>query len=183
MNKYPDKHRRKSLRLKDYDYTSPGFYFITAFIKNREIHFGEIKDHTVVLNKMGRIANAILKEIPKNHPNAALNAYVIMPNHVHCIIQLLDKTKSKGVACNTPFTSEYHSSISPSSGSLSVIIRNYKSSVTRQCRLKGHNYFQWHRGFHDTIIRSDKQLHAIREYIKTNPQNWEQDPENNKSRP
>lgn len=67
------------------------------------MHFGEIKDHTVVLNNMGSIANTVLKEITNNHPNAILDTYVIMLNHIHCIIQLFDKMKGKGVACNTPY--------------------------------------------------------------------------------
>lgn len=134
---------------------------------------------------MGVIAESALCEIPNHHPEASIDSSIIMPNHIHCVLKLQAQTQCKGAACCTRkdngmsfYRSEYHSDVASNLGSLSVIIRNYKSSVTRQCREAGFNYFKWHRGFYDTITRSEKQLLAIREYIKTNPQNWAQDPEN-----
>ena len=185
MGKYSEYTRKNTLRLKSHDYSTPGYYFVTILTGNREPFFGIIDNLRVVLTDMGVIAESALCAIPNHHSEASIDSSIIMPNHIHCILKLQAQTQSKGAACCTrndgsvTFNkSEYHSKIASNLGSLSVIIRNYKSSVTRQCREAGFSYFQWHRGFHDIVIRSEKQLNAITEYIRANPQNWDQDPEN-----
>ena len=98
-----------------------------------------------------------------------------MPNHVHGIIQLLgDEYTSRDVACNVS-TSEHMSNISPKSGTLSTIVRSYKSAVTRSIRKHHHPKFEWQPRFYDHVIRNDQSLNKIRQYINLNPKNWKRD--------
>lgn len=81
-------HHRKSIRLKDYDYSKAGLYFITICVNNRECLFGKISNGQMELNEAGNIAYKYWKEIPKHFPHVILHEYVVMPNHVHGIIEL-----------------------------------------------------------------------------------------------
>ena len=82
---------RKSIRLKGYDYAQPGFYFITIVTKNHRNLFGKIKYGEMILNKAGKIAEKYWLEIPQHFPNTRLHEYIIMPNHIHGIIEILEK--------------------------------------------------------------------------------------------
>jgi len=91
MKRYnPNIHHRKSIRLKGYDYSREGLYFITICTHNRECLFGEIVDGNMILNEAGKIADACWQDIPNHFPNAVLHEYIVMPNHVHGIIELVD---------------------------------------------------------------------------------------------
>jgi putative transposase len=90
MNNYnPNIHHRRSIRLKGYDYSQEGLYFITINTKDRECLFGEIVDGKMVLNDAGKIANKCWLEIPKHFPDTVLHDHIVMPNHVHGIIELI----------------------------------------------------------------------------------------------
>ena len=90
MNIYnPQMHNRRSIRFKGYDYTQAGLYFITICCQNRACLFGEIENGKMMLNDAGAIANDCWLNIPNHFPNAILHEYVIMPNHVHGIIELV----------------------------------------------------------------------------------------------
>jgi len=82
----PEKHRRRTIRLQDYDYSQAGAYFITVCTKNRECLFGEISDGKIVLNEFGQIVESVWLDLPKHYPNIELDAFVIMPNHIHGIV-------------------------------------------------------------------------------------------------
>jgi len=88
MKYNPDIHHRRSIRLKGYDYSQAGFYFITICTQNRLCLFGEIKNGEMVLNEYGRIAGKCLLAIPDHYPHVKLNQFVVMPNHIHCIIEI-----------------------------------------------------------------------------------------------
>ncbi|MBT4722266.1 transposase [Candidatus Falkowbacteria bacterium] len=92
MEKYKDKYRTESTRLQYWDYSSPGYYFITICTKNREDYFGEIKNEKICLNKIGNVAQRFWLEIPNHFSNVTLNEFVIMPNHVHGIVVINDAT-------------------------------------------------------------------------------------------
>ena len=182
----PQKHHRRSVRLQGYDYTSPGWYFVTIFTKDRIEYFGSVEKDSVRLTEIGKNVEKTWNRIPHLYENAVLDAYIIMPNHIHGIIGLIDGVVyensstypiCKGVCKNAPENGDYYSRISPVKMSLPVIIRSYKSAVTGWCRRHKHEYFVWHRSFYDHIIRSDKQLSAIRQYIRNNPSNWAEDPD------
>jgi len=82
----PEKHHRRSIRLRGYDYTQPGAYFVTIVTRNRECLFGDVVDGNVALNEYGHVVHACWKAIPDHFPNVTLDAFVVMPNHVHGII-------------------------------------------------------------------------------------------------
>jgi len=86
----PNKHHRRSIRLKGYDYTQPGGYFVTIVTYHRDLLFGEIVNEEMQLNDLGKIVEECWRAIPEHIPNVELGAYVIMPNHVHGIIVITD---------------------------------------------------------------------------------------------
>ncbi|PKQ60263.1 hypothetical protein BZG02_20155 [Labilibaculum filiforme] len=169
---------RKIIRKRNYDYTSTGWYFVTICTKNREYFFGEIRNKEMQLSAIGKQAQLFWLEIPQHFPNVELGEYVIMPDHIHGIIGIVN---SKGVACKIPTSNvptdisnknEYMASISPKSGSLSAIIRSYKSALTRWCGLNDSKSFSWLSRFHERIIRNQEEYNRIEEYIRSNPEKW-----------
>jgi putative transposase len=167
---------RKHIRLKGYDYSQPGEYFVTICIRGRQHLLGEIADGNMVLNAIGKTAKECWNEIPLHCPNVEIDAFVVMPNHVHGIIRIMDNPR-RDVQLNIP-TETYHSRISPRAGSLAVIVRTYKAAVTTICRKNGIAEFGWQSGFYEHIIRDDRTLARIRDYIASNPQRWICDVEN-----
>jgi putative transposase len=189
MSEYKSKSNRRSIRLKEYDYTSPGWYYITICTHNRECLFGEVIKGKMVLSPIGKTVQEYWLQIPNHLPNIELDEYVIMPNHIHGIIIINDKNVNnrRGVRSNAPTNpnitinpDNYFSQISPKSGSLSTIIRSYKSAVTKRVN-ELHNTAGaklWQRGYYDRIIRNDWELYEIRKYIINNPLKWHLDNEN-----
>ncbi|MCX6145219.1 MAG: hypothetical protein NTZ35_18600, partial [Ignavibacteriales bacterium] len=86
----PRFHNRKEIRLKGFDYSSPGEYFVTICTKGREDLFGKIADDGIVLNSIGAIAVGCWNELPTHYPNVELDEFVVMPNHIHGIIRIVD---------------------------------------------------------------------------------------------
>jgi len=169
MKNKPD---RKRMRLKDFDYSADGAYFVTICTKDKEHFFGEIKNDKIILNAIGNTAEKCWQEIPDHFPDSEIDEYVIMPNHAHGIIWI-----KNGFVGNENF----HSLRGAKSRSLSSIIRGFKIGVTKFCRENGHKNFAWQSSFHDRIIRDESELNRIREYIQNNPLNWELDEENKKT--
>ena len=148
-----DIHHRHTIRLKGYDYSKSGFYFVTICTKNREMILGEIKDGKMLLSEYGIIAEEILEKTQRNLKNKIrIESYIIMPNHLHLIIELKYDNKIK----------------------LNQIIRKYKSLVSKYIR-KNEIIEIWQRNYYEHIIRNEKELFVIREYIQNNPQRWEAD--------
>ncbi len=213
MNNYnPNIHHRHSIRLKGYDYSQSGLYFITICVQDRKCLFGEIvrvddvgvqnfdvgvqnfeplHQRKIVLNDAGKIADNCWLEIPKHFPNAVLHEYIIMPNHVHGIIELIkpglqcESVAIAGIQNFEPLRrnqspkNEYQKIIPHSIGS---IVRGYKTGVTKWFRKNtvGVENFQpipsiWQRNYYEQIIRDEKSYHRIEEYIINNPANWEKD--------
>jgi putative transposase len=175
---------RKSIRLKGYDYTQAGAYFITICTKDRRNRFGTVREGIMQMSSVGRIVQKCWNLLPVHFPNVQVDAFMVMPNHVHGIVVILDDppdfkslSRGGGVHLNTP-TGGYYSHISPRSGSLSVIIRTFKAAVTTWCWRNGHTAFAWQRGYYDHIIRNERSLARIREYIVSNPTRWEYDRNN-----
>ena len=178
-DKFADKYRIPSSRLNGWDYSSPGLYFVTICTYCHNKFLGEIVDEKMVLSSAGEIVRDCLLQIPLHFNHARIDSSVVMPNHVHLIVNIekrLIQPFRRDVACyvstnkNIPM-----SKISPKSNSLSSIIRSFKSSFTRQCGRR-HIFFSWQPRFYDRIIRSEKQLFAIRQYIADNPASWSRDP-------
>jgi len=148
----------------------PGAYFVTICTKERIEVFGEIVDGEMIRNDCGNIVQSCWEELPAHFANIQLDEFIVMPNHIHGIILILDEL-GRDVQLNIP-TGDYHSRISPRKGSLSVVVRTFKAAVTTECRKKGYTDYCWQSRFHDHIIRNEQSLNKIREYIRTNPQRW-----------
>lgn len=176
------KFGRQSIRLKNYNYAANGYYFVTICTHEKQCFFGNIANGKIQLSAVGKIAQQYWSEIPQHSKHTYLDEFIIMPNHVHGII-IIDNPDNprRVVPWNVPTDdvewdlSQTMSKLSPKSGTLSVIIRSYKSSVTRWCRQNGDNVFQWQSRFYENIIRDDKSLNNIRRYIINNPTKWTED--------
>jgi putative transposase len=144
--------KRKSSRLRDYDYASVGAYFVTACTRGRACLFGAIVADTMRLNRLGKIAEACWAGLPRHLPAVTLDAFVVMPNHIHGIVWL---TRA-GHAPPLPF-----------------VIGSFKSAASRRVGER-----LWQRGFYDRVIRDEQELRALRQYIADNPLKWAIDREN-----
>jgi len=173
------KHRR-SIRMCGYDYSLLGAYYITICSFERRNIFGEIAEGKMILKEYCRIVQEHWDAIPDHFPNAELWGDVVMPNHFHGIVFI---NPEEGEACLAP-TRTRNPISSPGatlkSNSLGSIIAAFKSSVTK--KINGHRRSPgvpvWQRNYYEHIVRNDKELLQIQEYIESNPLNWELDSEN-----
>ncbi len=175
MKYNPEIHDRRSMRLRGYDYSQEGAYFITICCRAQKCFFGEIKNEEMLPNEIGKIAHENLREIPIHFPHVEMGSFVVMPNHVHCILILgahHDDDEESRQEVAVPKTNRFGK---PISGSVSVIINHYKSSVKKWCNRNGRQFFSWQSRFHDHIIRSEQTYDIISEYILNNPLNWNSD--------
>ena len=191
---------RKHIRLRGYDYSSPGLYFITICTSDRIGFLGKIENTTWFPSVIGKQAEIFWNEIPGHFANVELGNYVIMPNHMHGIIEIAGATHvGTGHGLSLPNTSadanvgtphgvslpnlsHYDINVPPEQnkfgktipGSLSAIIGQFKSTLTRWCNINQHA-FRWQRRFYDHVIRNDVELERIKNYIVNNVKNWEDD--------
>lgn len=180
--KFQNRYHTGSVRLKNWDYRNPGSYFITICTKNRAPYFGEIVTGKMILSNVGIIADILWHEIKNHTKNVELGEFVVMPNHIHGILILNNDNDGVSLhenvdslhATNLPSTNKHMSAISPKSGSLSSVVRSYKSAVTKHARRLGY-HFAWQSLFYDHIIRNEKSFKQISDYISKNSQKWERD--------
>ncbi len=174
-------YRVESARLKGWNYSAEGLYFVTLCTKDRQPFFGAITEGKLLLSAIGIMAGQYWLEIGDHHPNAITGDFVVMPNHVHGIVELTqpqDAVSADGredVACNVSTGSADMAAISPQVGSLGAIVRSYKATVSRWGRRNGYDDFAWQPRFHDHIIRDERSLQHIRQYILDNPTSWLED--------
>ena len=180
MSRFAEKYRIESPRLGNWDYSSPGNYFITICTANHNTFFGKIINHQIEYSKRGQIAVDCLNEIPKHFLNIKLLESIVMPNHVHLLVNL-SQLRSNSVEthdrASLPIRYQsyhYHRLAIKSNQTIPKIISQYKSSVTRLINPKT-ILFAWQPGFYDEIITSDKRLFAIKKYIHNNILNWQKD--------
>ena len=172
-----------STRLKYWDYSSVGFYFATICTYQKHCYFGEIVEGEMRLSEIGKIAKKYWLEIPKHFKNIGLDEFIIMPNHIHGIIVIEYKINNNvetrhGVSLQKN-ENNFNQFSKMVKNSISSIINQFKSSVKRYAN-KNKIPFHWQPRFYDHIIRNEKSLDEIRQYIKTNPLKWEDDEENPK---
>ena len=164
-----DRHHRRSIRLRGYDYTRSGAYFVTICTDQRRSLFGRVVDGEMHLSSLGRIIDTHWHRLIDQADGVALDAFVIMPNHVHAILLLTQGTKS--VRNSAP------SSPRPPSRSLGAIIGNLKSVAARRInqvrRTPGARV--WQRNYYEHIVRDEGELALIRAYIAQNPARWAED--------
>jgi len=187
----PSKHLRRSIRLKGYDYSQIGAYFVTICVDNRECLFDDLV--------LRRVAETYWRNIPRHFPNVALDEWIVMPNHLHGAIVIADDARRGEAFPPTTFagnslsderdafaSSHASGNASPllprgaSPDSLGAIIGNYKSVTTRRINAIRHTPGApvWQRNYYEHIVRDENELNRIREYIVNNPANWEEDEEN-----
>ncbi|HEX2865865.1 MAG TPA: transposase [Ignavibacteriales bacterium] len=164
---------RHSIRLKEYDYSSYGFYFITICTFEHRILFGNVKNGKVELNSLGKL---VLEEFLNSvmiRKEISFDEYVVMPNHIHAIV-ILDNP-APILHNNSPDQSERSSRILPVK-SLTSFVAGFKSAVTSKAKnMLGYKFSIWQRNYYEHIIRNDKDLYVIQQYIATNPLKWEID--------
>jgi len=177
--KYQNKYRIKSARLPHWDYGWNGYYFVTICTQGHTPWFGRVVDGEMVLSDIGISAQRFWNEIPKHFPFVKLDAFVVMPNHVHGIV-IIDKENGGHDMGTWVETQDFASlqqtrnKFGPQSKNLASIIRGFKAAVTKRSRII-HPNFAWQPRFHDHIIRSEESYHHIAEYIKYNPAKWADD--------
>lgn len=166
--------RRRSIRLANYDYSQAGAYFITVCTFNRQLLFGEIADSMMLQNKLGEAVAATWSAIPEHFPHTLLDAFVVMPNHVHGVIVI--PVGAQHAAPSSRFAVP--------SGSLAAIVRSFKSAATKRI-----NDFRgtpgepvWQRNYYEHVVRTEENLDRTREYIVGNPALWEKDDLNPRAR-
>lgn len=185
----PERDRRRWIRLRGYDYTQPGAYFVTICTQERLCLFGEIVDRTVILNDSGRIATKCWNDIPVHFPHVALDHFLVMPNHVHGILWIVKTV----VAKDLPPDGEKQvwpvgaKNLSPlrlqpagTSKTIGSIIRGFKIGVTQWTRQERNVCDFWQRNYYEHVIWSGTALNRIRHYIVENPARWAEDLENPK---
>ncbi len=170
---------RKQIRLKGFDYSKSGYYFVTICTQNREEWFGKVKSGITHLNKFGEFAKNFWNEIPGHFEDVEIDEFSIMPNHAHGI--LIIERNMVGDAYMRPHQRNafMHSLQDKTKMLLSKIIQQYKASVTRKINnFQNDLHFEWQRSFYDHVIRKESELFRIREYIQNNPLKWDLDREN-----
>ncbi len=174
---------RRSIRLKGYDYSLPGTYFITITTWQGNWLFGEVVGNGVCLNPIGNLAAQRLLSLER-YFSVQIDSWIVMPNHIHAIIQLQGPGTGEASANKSGLNHSRLADASPSAngtapGTLGAIVQNYKSVTARQInRFRGTpGQPVWHRNYFERIIRNDKELRSIHAYIEENPRNWLKDPE------
>ena len=169
MKYNPKYHHRKSIRLKEYDYTNPNWYYITICTYNKKDAFGDVKYGKMILNNYGKIVDEEWIKTKEIRKNIDLDDYVIMPNHFHGIIIINSSVGATRRVAPTKVKSTLQA------GSLGAIIGQFKSKVTKRIRSSGLENFKWQRNYYEHIIRNEQDLYRIRTYIQKNPLRWELD--------
>ena len=172
-----DKHQRRSIRLKDYDYSQAGAYFVTLCTRNKECIFGKVVNGEMVLNKCGKVVEEEWVKTAEIRKNVELDVFVVMPNHFHGIAAIIEDCRGTARCAPTEHNRQFGKM---TSASLPAIIRSFKSAVTRQINeLRDTPYAPvWQRNYYEHVIRNEKDLNEIKEYIVSNPLKWDLDNEN-----
>ena len=183
MGKFDPKIRhRRSIRLKEYDYSQAGAYFVTIVTWQRESLFGKTTNKEMQLNQLGKIADECWQEIPNHFPNIELGAYVIMPNHIHGIIFISDGRGAVLAPDEKNLHYEKGGETPPlRKPTLGQIIAYFKYQSTKEMNLLGNTGAVtrfWQRNYYEHILRNEKELKNKTEYIEANPLLREQDEEN-----
>ncbi|MEA3316692.1 MAG: transposase [Bacteroidota bacterium] len=189
MNKYnPQIHHRRSIRLKGYDYSQAGLYFITICVKNRECLFGRIADGKMILNDAGQMIEKWYYELENKFHDIKNHEMVVMPNHFHCIIENVGSTVGADLrVCPDNKTNKQIISGEQISGEhvgspLHRVVQWFKTMITNEY-IRGVKYTNWkpfngklwQRNYWEHIIRNEKSYQSISDYIRNNPLKWDED--------
>ena len=177
-----DLHHRRSIRLKGYDYRSAGAYAVTISVNGRELSLGRVVDGEMELSDLGRVAAESWTWLEEQYPYVSLDAWVVMPNHLHGIIGIHDDDGDGGRGgSRTALTPTALTRTPPTKRKpLGRLIGAFKTVSTKRINqvrdTPGARF--WQRNYYEKIIRNERQLHALRRYIMDNPRQWALDSEN-----
>ena len=182
----PADHHRRSIRLKDYDYSQSGAYFVTICAQNRICLFGTLVDGTVQLNDAGQMVEHWWFELNRKFPAVETDEFVVMPNHCHGIVLITDSIVGADLRVGpAPKAGQGAHTGAPLRPHLSTVIQWLKTMTTNEY-VRGvktgawapFNRRLWQRNYYEHVIRSEESLNRIRQYILDNPARWEFDREN-----
>ena len=162
---------RKPNRLKNYDYSNSGWYYITICTKDPKKYFGRIENGKMVLNRIGNIVDEFWNKIETLHQNIDLDYYVIMPNHIHGIIIINDVLKGQPqLKYKNVGNAKFAIPTDRTKMELSKLIQQFKRAVSLRVKtINPNSIFKWQHSFYDRIIRNQNELFNIRKYIQQNP--------------
>ena len=168
MTLYQNKYRVETTRLQNWNYASDGRYFITICTNGREHIFGVVEQGIMQLNQYGRIAEQCWFDLPNHYSNLILDAFIVMPNHLHGIMIINNTAVETGLK-----------PVSTASNGHGIFefVRALKTFSSRRMNELDNTpgKSRWQSRFHDHIIRNEQELHRIRRYILNNPSQWEKD--------
>lgn len=185
---YQDRYRVNSVRRKDRDYSSWD-YFVTICVKDFICCFGEVIDGEMRLNQIWNIVHQEILDTIRIRKNVSIDAFIVMPNHVHMIIRIMDFPKwigrdalhaspnNKWATCNVALPNDGKNVFWPQKNNLASIVRGLKSSITSKIK-KILPEFAWQSSFYEHIIRSNINFQNVRQYIENNPLNRKKDRNN-----
>jgi len=169
MTLFKNKYRTESTRLKSWDYSTAGYYFVTICTQNQNCCLGQITNGVSRLSQIGCIIAEEWAKTAELRDNVCLDEWVIMPNHhFHGIIYLAE------TPCNTSQQGAQPNTFGPQKNNLASTIRGFKAASTKRIHDAGFD-FAWQSGFYDEIIGKERTLETIQTYIKNNPLQWELD--------
>jgi REP element-mobilizing transposase RayT len=168
-------HHRRSIRLHGYDYTQAGAYFVTLCAHGRECLFGAVVDGEMRTNPFGQIVDDEWRLSVRLRAEIELDAWVVMPNHVHGIVVIVPAGRG-----DRPVAPTNGPARGPQPRSLGAFIAGFKSAATKRINewRQSPGSPVWQRNYYEHIIRNDESLNRIRQYIADNPMHWETDREN-----
>jgi putative transposase len=173
------KHHHRSIRLRGYDYTQAGAYFVTIVMRDRACLFGEVVNGEIRPNQFGRIVQSTWGELSDHYAGVECDAFMVMPNHFHGIVVIA------GVPVGADLRVGPYSEGAHVGAPLPTIIQWFKTMTTntymRGVKTQGWAPFYgrlWQRNYYEHVVRGENELHRIREYIANNPLQWEMDREN-----
>ncbi len=173
-----NRHRRRSIRLKGYDYSQAGAYLVTVCTQGRACLFGDVVDGEMRLNAAGPVVEQCWSNIPCHFLHAYLDEFVVMPNHVHGIVVIVENV---GATHASPLPMRRPTRpAGPKERSIGAVVGSFKSAVTKHINeLRNTPRMSvWQRNYWEHVMRDEASLRRIREYIVQNPLQWEYDREN-----
>jgi putative transposase len=181
----PDKQiwpNRKVVRLEHYDYSKPGYYFVTICVQKHHIEFGQIVDDCMQLNETGRIIQFLWERLPSRFSTVQLDAFVIMPNHLHGIIELTDPPLVEIPVVNPRVPARFQAGVQQKQvarknfrPTLGKVVRDFKAAASYEIHRAGNVGFSWLRNYYESVVRDEQALEEIRNYIINNPATWAKD--------
>jgi len=188
MKYNPDIHKRRSIRLKGYDYSQSGAYFVTICVQDRTCLFGRVVDDVFQPSDAGIMVKIIWKEISQHYTGIELGSFIVMPNHVHAIIIITtDIVGATPCGCpdpGQPQNTGQPQGVAPTGKTLSLsdVVHRYKTMTTKRYidGVKNHGWTPfrgklWQRNYYEHIIHNDAEYKRITDYIESNPKTWKDD--------